>query len=98
MSIRFGKWELVPIDGNNWTLRRLRTLTKGKNMGQQTFVDCYRFFQWNTIENAFIYAANEELMDRAKDEALTFQEYADELKRILDGFKRDIRETIKGVE
>lgn len=91
MSIRFGQWELRPDRSGNWALYRLRADKDGNPKWQP----CGHYFQWNTIGNALIYAANEEMMEKAEDEALLFQGYAEELKRLLDSFSEDFRRETK---
>ena len=93
MRIRFGRWELRPIEGGNWALFELRESSRGKRKGVEDWFHRNRFYQWNTIPNAFLFAANEELMNR--DEAQTFQGYADELRRVLASFLEDARRTIE---
>lgn len=91
MSIRFGQWELRPDKSGNWALHRLRA----DKEGNPKWLPCGRYFQWNTIGNALIYAANEEMMEKAEDEVLLFQGYAKELKRLLDSFSEDFRRETK---
>ena len=91
MSIRFGRWELRPDNCGNWSLWQLRA----SKDGVPKWLPCKRYFQWNVIGNAFIYAANEELLEKNTTDALTFQDYADELRRLLDGFLEEARRTIE---
>lgn len=91
MSIRFSRWELRPDRSGNWSLWQLRAAKDGKSKWQP----CGHYFQWNTIGNALIYAANEEMMEKAEDEAFLFQGYAEEFKRLLDSFSEDFRRETK---
>ena len=92
MRIRFGRWELRPDRNGNWALYVTTRPTDGT---EAKLRHAQRYFQWNTIGNAFIYAANEELLEKDTTDALTFQDYADELKKILDGFLEEARRTIE---
>ena len=91
MSICFGRWELRPDRSGNWSLWQLRAAKDGKSKWQP----CERYFQWNTIHNALMYAANEEMMKRNEDEALRFQDYADELRKLIDGYIREVEASLK---
>lgn len=56
MTIEFGEWRLRPFsDGRNWELERRNARGGWKGTG--------RYYQWNTLTNAFRYAADRELAE-----------------------------------
>ena len=97
MVMEFGSWRLVPVDRRNWELCHLHV---GKARGRHkagtepTWHRMGRFYQYNTLAEAFRYAASCELMDRGKDEASGISDALREYERITNEFADAISTTL----
>ena len=92
MNIDFGRWRLTPVDALNWELCHWHAPTKGKNRGTEQWNRLGHYYQWNTIANAILFAADQEM--REKDGTMAFGDALKEWKTILDAFTEDIKETL----
>ena len=92
MRVRFGRWELRPDKSGNWALWQLRAARDGS----AKWLPLERYFQWSTVGNALWFAANEELMEGNEDEALAFQEFAEQWRDMTQAFLRDASESLGG--
>ena len=87
MIIEFGRWQLRPIDQNNWALATVKQwegheASNAKRRRNNKAPSGARYFQWPNIGYAIHYAASRDLMD--KEGTATPWEAADELTRICD--------------
>lgn len=84
MIIEFGRWQLRPDNtGTNWILDTRENWEKSARQKGNTVRPPYqaRYFQWNTLGNAFLYAASRDLMD--KDGTLDALDAAREIEAML---------------
>ncbi len=93
MTIEFGEWQLRPLDETNWELYHRHETSRGKDRGEVKYHPCGKYFSASTFDNAFRYAADTD----AKGLAGTFSpsEFLDAYKGILDGFMKDVSETLR---
>lgn len=90
MIIEFGRWQLRPSDSRNWQLYvRKRPDYRGKHLSLATagqkadiWASVDRYYQWNTIPNAIVYAASRDLMD--KEGTVDALEFAREFEAMID--------------
>lgn len=89
MIIEFGRWQLRPIDKNNWALntaeaweKKAATARKNKTSKKGVMVPdrTTRYFQWPNIGYAIHYAATRDLAD--KEGTATPWEAAEEFTNI----------------
>lgn len=91
MTIEFGNWQLRPADSRNWQLWHLHIpAAVGRHEGgtEPRWMATGRFYQYDTIDNALLYAADQEV--KAMDGTVCFMEYAALLRETLDGFEKSI--------
>ncbi len=87
MIVEFGRWQLRPIDQNNWALATVKQwegheASSAKSGKRNKAPSTARYFQWPNIGYAVHYAATRDLMD--KEGTATPWEAADELTRTCD--------------
>jgi len=82
MIIEFGRWQLRSYDGRNWALATTKNWEKATNKKRPSAPNNVRYFQWNTLSNAFIYAASRDLMD--KEGTVDAMEFAREFEAAIN--------------
>lgn len=98
----FGRWKLFPVDASNWELCHLHE-TKGTpqaiaagTAGQVRWNRLGRYYQWNTIPSALLYAADCELRDNAHEQSLSIIEALDEYRAITDTMRAELTSALGG--
>lgn len=91
-GISFGKWLLRPAGGDNWELMESKPGTKH---GWSTH---NRFYQYNTLVNAFRYAANQELRRGCTEEVISINEALKEYERITNKLITDFKAAQSAVQ
>ena len=95
VGITFGDWRLIPIESTNWQLaRRSVKVVDGKEMTRWNRVT--RYYQYDTLANAFLFAADVEARERFGDEQIDIIEYARWYEGLLDKFRNDIDTYLSG--
>lgn len=98
-GIVFGNWMLAPMDANNWELCHWHVpKAAGRHKGgtEPKWNRLGRFYQYNTIQNALLYAADCELGERAREQAHTIFEALDEYRAIVDTMRADLVSAMGG--
>lgn len=98
-GIVFGDWMLAPMDANNWELCHWHVpKAAGRHKGgtEPKWNRLGRFYQHNTVPQAIQYAADCELKDKAREQALTLQEALDEYRAIIDAMRADVIRAMGG--
>lgn len=96
-GITFGDWKLVPCEGgnaSNWELCHRHATTVGRTAGKVQWNRCGRFYQYNTFENALLYAADAETKEGRKDRALEITKALEDYRAIVGALKADMAEAI----
>ena len=96
VGITFGDWKLFPVDPMNWELCHRHATTRGASKGTVKWNRLGRFYQHNTVPQAIQYAADCELKDKAREQALTLQEALDEYRAIIDAMRADVIRAMGG--
>ena len=91
MTIEFGDWRLIPMDGDNWELAHRHVTTRGKNVGSVTWHRIGRYYQQSTIANALLYAADWEMRNDGDASAVPWREYVTSYQSMLDHFMSSFR-------
>ena len=95
VGITFGDWKLIPIEPTNWQLaRRSVKVVDGKERTSWRRVT--RYYQYNTLADAFLFAADVESRERFGDEQIDIREYAMWYEGLLDKFRNDISTYLSG--
>lgn len=93
MVIEFGNWQLRPMDARNWQLWHWRESARGDDKGKMGWHPEGRFYSYSTIDNALLYAADQEI--KAMDGTAGFMEYVSLLRETLDGFEKSILQRLE---
>ena len=88
MVIEFGRWRLVPVDALNWELCHRHAATRGKNAGRESWHHMGRYYSYNTIANADVFAADQEM--REGNDVVGLSRALHEYRSIVDGMVADI--------
>ena len=93
MIIEFGDWQLRPMDDRNWELYHRHVTSRGKDRGAAKWHACEKYYQYNTIDNAILYAADAD-MKRATG---TFDpsSFLAEYRRVLAEFAEAVSEALR---
>ena len=85
-------WRLEPRDNENWELahRHVPRRTEGSPKWNR----CGKFFQADTISGALLYAADQEMKVRHKDNEVEIREALREYERILTEFREAFAESV----
>lgn len=94
MQIEFGRWRLVPVDSLNWELCHLHAVTKGKNAGAEQWNRIGRYYSYNTLPNAVLFAAEQEL--REGGEVVQLRDALRVWQQTVDALKADLLAAIGG--
>ena len=84
MVIEFGRWRLVPVGGGNFELCHRHVATRGKNAGKVQWNRIGRYYQYNTLGNAMLYAATRELGEDGGTGVIEIRDSLQEFERIVD--------------
>ena len=95
-AIRFGNWELRPVDSRNWELYHLRASTRGFGDGKQRWASEGRFYQFNTFDLALQYAADCELKAKAHGRQMEIEDALYQYRAIVDALKADVLAALGG--
>lgn len=96
-GIVFGDWKLFPMDDRNWELCHRHTgKARGRNDAgtEPRWYRQGRFYQYNTIDLALLYAADCEMKDGREDEAKRIMDALKEYRAIVEKLTEDIREAL----
>ena len=100
-GIEFGDWRLVPVDSLNWELAHRRATLDNRvtrERGTAGKVRWYRlgkYYSWNTIDSALLYAADAELKAGCKDTAMTLRDAASKWEATLKDFRECISRAVE---
>lgn len=94
MIIEFGRWRLVPVDALNWELCHRHAVTRGKNAGKESWHHMHRYYSYNTIPNAAIFAADQEM--REGGDVVELSKALDEYRVIVDGMTAELLAALGG--
>ena len=95
VGITFGDWKLIPVEPLNWQLaRRSVKVVDGKERTRWNRV--MRYYQYNTIADAFLFAADAEARERFGEEQIDITEYARWYEGLLDKYRNDISTYLSG--
>lgn len=89
-AIRFGNWELRPVDARSWELYHLRASTRGFGDGTTRWSSEGRFYSYNTFHLAIQYAADRELKDKVYGNEMKLEDALQKYKAIVDALKADV--------
>jgi len=95
-AIRFGDWELRPVDARNWELYHKRASTRGFGDGTPRWASEGRFYQYNTFHLAIQYAADRALRDKAYGEQMELLDALHEYDRIVGALRADVLAALEG--
>ena len=95
MRVWFGDWSLVPCDGLNWELCHRHEVTRGRDAGTVKWVRQRRYYQWNTLPLAFLYAADWEVRHGHSGVVASVPRWLREHERVLQGFLGDLQECLE---
>lgn len=96
-GIVFGDWKLVPCEGANaesWELCHYHAATRGKSKGTVRWNRCGKYYQWDTVGSALLYAADFELRHGSTGEATDIREALAEYRRIVMEFRQALTECL----
>lgn len=93
MVIEFGDWQLRPLDGRNWELYHRHAASKGKDKGSTKWHRCGKYYSYNTLENALMFAADVEL--KSATGTLSASEFLEGYRRMLAEFSEALSESLR---
>ena len=92
MNIIFGNWRLRRHDDLNWVLEHWHEgKPTGRHGGSEAkWRSCNRYYQYNGIPTALMFAADWELRNGDPDRSLEYHDAAAELIAAFSTFKSDV--------
>lgn len=94
MIIEFGDWRLVPMDDHNWELCHRHAATRGKNAGQVQWNRMHRYYQYNTLDCALLFAADFELKEKREGRVAEIGRALEEYRAIVGALRADVLEAL----
>ena len=94
MIIEFGRWRLVPVDSLNWELHHLHVATRGKNVGSEQWNRLGRYYSYNTVQNAVMFASDHEM--REGEDVTPLANALHEYRDIVGAMVADVRAAMGG--
>ena len=94
MVIEFGRWRLEPLDRLNWELCHWHAATRGKNEGTERWHRLGRYYQWNTLAAAVLFAADVEAKEGG--EAVGLAEFAERYESIVARLRDSMGASLRG--
>ena len=88
MIIEFGDWRLTPVDSLNWELCHRHVATRGKNEGREQWNRMGRYYSYNTLPNAVLFAAEQEM--REGDDVTSPEGFLRMWQETVDALKADV--------
>ena len=86
MNIEFGAWQLRPTsDGLNWQLWHQHKTKNGKNAGAVKWHATGRFYQYGSLDQAVLYAADCDAKERKTPAPVSLVEFAREHRAFVTG-------------